>query len=182
MSQPLIVCFEDKYLKGLTSLTDAAELRSGELLPIGEAFARQWARDAHFIQYALYEPPVPSKMQFRINTVVLPQLAAHGAEVLLSVFGVDIDNPEHAGHTPESVDRMHRLVYELPDYLKPQWFYTTKHGCRFVYHLLEPIPALDAPPRHRGLLKLLAKYGVTADPACSDWTRLFRLPQVVRND
>lgn len=182
MSQPSIVCFRTKFIKGLDSLTDVPELEAGELLPIGEAFGRQWTTDAHFVQYATYEPPSPSAKQFRINSSAIPQLAAHGAEVLLSVFAVDIDNPDHGDHTDDSVDRLSRLVYGLPNSLRPQWYYTTKHGSRLLYHLLEPMPALDAPPRYRGLLKLLAKHGIAGDQACADWTRFFRLPLVVRND
>jgi len=66
----------------------------------------------------------------------------------------------------------------------PTCFYMTAHGCRLVYVLTEPVP-VEGP---RGLPDLLAglicqahMVGPMADLACSDWTRLFRLPRVMRN-
>lgn len=60
--------------------------------------------------------------------------------------------------------------------------YTTEHGARIVYVLDTPIPVDEAEAFHRWLVFQWCERGLEVDTSCSDWTRLFRLPKVLRNN
>lgn len=70
----------------------------------------------------------------------------------------------------------------------PSLIYTTTYGARFVHAYSEPVDCEVHEDILRGLVAEYAKagadlggQGLVLDPTCSDWTRFFRLPRVVRD-
>lgn len=61
------------------------------------------------------------------------------------------------------------------------YVYTTKHGARYIHVLDDGMPVDEAEAYIRGLSEQYRAAGVIMDPACDDWTRLFRLPKVMRD-
>lgn len=61
------------------------------------------------------------------------------------------------------------------------YIYTTKHGARYIHVLAEGVPVDVAEGYIRGLAEVYRAAGVVMDPACFDWSRLFRLPKVLRD-
>jgi len=96
----------------------------------------------------------------------------------------DYDNPSHASWTDQTLSAfMSNLDMLAEHYLVARCavFYTTLHGARFVYVLDTPLPVEESEPYFRGMISDAAEVGLTFDAACSDWTRLMRLPYVVRD-
>lgn len=74
-------------------------------------------------------------------------------------------------------------IDRYPNLAHPTVFYTTTNGWRMVFMWDRPIPMLGhggGLDRLRGLLVDCIVAGLPVDTACKDWTRLQRLPRVVR--
>lgn len=182
---PLIGVAPDKYSPGAESLDWEDEVARGvtalTVLPLEEAIDTCWETDAHMVCYQV----VGLDTWSRINKVVLGPLRKAGAEVQVTVFFVDVDNPDHAPWTEELARDFVASVVDAVEY-EPvlgeyHLFYPTRNGARFVYLLKDPLQPEEAEGHHRGLVQLWRRNGVNADVNCSDWTRLFRLPFVTRD-
>lgn len=153
----------------------------GELcyeLDLGRAFTRPFRTDAHFVQYTS-----PAKRRLNRDSGVVPTM---------SVIVIDVDCKHSHGTasaTPEGW-RSHmfcalsRLFADHPG----GYWYETKGGGRIVYRLPAPQTITcyhDAQEWRRDYAVTLAHlentYGIVGDQACSDWTRLFRLPHATRD-
>lgn len=180
----LRIAVGDRYMKGAESLAQGANLPEFQMVIFQQAFHETWNYDAHFVTYDVRgtEEGFP---RLRKNCAVVDELRAMGLDVVQTMFAFDYDNPEHAAWTPEGLVTFKQRVEDavLVNPLMGAWriFYTTKHGARFVYLLAEPVPVgPESEAMHRSLLRAWGQRGITLDPACSDWTRMFRLPNVVR--
>lgn len=153
-----------------------------EVLSLGDALEAEWATDAHCVSYFVEgEDAWP-----RLTKPVLKDIIQEGRRVLCSLLIFDFDNEDHAPWTEQSLDAFLSKMGELAEsgfVLAHSWaaFYTTRGGARLVYQLTEPISAPEAEARHRGVVFEFKKRGILLDQSCSDWTRLFRLPKVVRD-
>ncbi len=109
------------------------------------------------------------------------------SEVAGNVLAVDYDLPGHGEWTQELIGQVETTIVgasiNCPLIAAPSVAYKTKGGFRLVWFLSRPIPIEGA----RGLKDLLPGLvatlhiaGVHVDPTCRDWTRLFRLPRVMR--
>lgn len=122
----------------------------------------------------------------------------------LCLFAVDCDAPDHASKSPGSAWRqeMRAGVERLFAAYPGGYFYTTRGGMRIVYALPQGedglYPQVDSPAAARcwaasyrswlaevsrvsGIpVKPISGPGWGLDQACSDWTRLYRLPRVRR--
>lgn len=173
-----------KEWKGANSMDREAlaKVLPMEILRWDEAFERQWDSDAHFVCYTLRddEEQLP-----RCNKRMLPHLREIGGDLLTRVFALDFDNPGHAAWTEEALEQwLEQLIavaFEDPVLWSWALLYTTKHGARLVYILDRPIPVDEAEGFHRWLVMQWHDKGIQFDTSCSDWTRLFRLPNVVRD-
>lgn len=181
---PYVGVLPIKHIRGAENLTDAVP----ELLvkPFTQAFEFQYESDAHFVTYkAVYEgldqPSWP-----RCNLALLPRIRAAGGNLMATMLVLDYDNPGHKPWTPESWSAWLDQVAELSTVWSyaAAWtlLYNTRNGARLVYNLAEPIPVDDAEPRHKWLVREWIKRGIPFDTGCSDWTRVFRLPYVVRDE
>lgn len=153
-----------------------------EVLPLGEALETAWSTDAHCVSYCVEgEDAWP-----RLNKPVLKDIIQQGRRVLCSILIFDYDNEDHGPWTQGSLEAFLAKLEELATSgfsLATSWaaLYTTRGGARLVYQLEEPISAPEAEARHRGVVSEFKKRGIFLDQSCSDWTRLFRLPKVLRD-
>lgn len=168
--------------------TDAPRL---PVYSVAEAFTRRYTTDAHTAAYAA------TPHARRLSTGALAQ----GVHPRMVLIVVDVDHDEThrlngerakkglaAVAVPEAwrvdVDqRITRLRDEAPGLVA----YHTRGGARLVGLLATPhdiadeAAALAWKVRYaRTLARLSRLYGIVGDPACDDWTRLYRLPHATR--
>ena len=166
----------------------------GPRLPVysvGEALTRRYTTDAHTAAYAA------TPHARRLSTGAL----AKGVHPRMVLVVVDVDHHEThrlngerakkglaAVAVPEAwrvdVDqRITRLRAEAPGIVA----YHTRGGARLVGLLATPHDIADEAAAlawkvlyARTLARLSRLYGIVGDPACDDWTRLYRLPHATR--
>lgn len=176
------VAIGTRYMSGAMEWPDRT-LPQFDLVTFEAAFETEWEFDAHFVTYDV--PTLSAFPRLRKVGRALDDLRAEGHEVVQTMLALDYDNPGHAAWTPEGLVEFREQV-EAAGSLEPlivAWhcYYATKHGARFVYVLKEPVPVgKDSEAMHRSLVRAWGQRGIAIDPACSDWTRYFRLPKVQR--
>lgn len=127
-----------------------------------------WDVDAHYTQYAADR-----------------RLLKEEAEEVrwFTVIAIDLDPITTA--TDDDFWKLVIRCYKAEE--KPNLVYQTKRGAHLVWWLDPPLDdATDFERRRSHLVErlepLLDKTAYRADPACKDWTRLFRTPRCVRTD
>lgn len=176
------VAIGTRYLRGADVWPDpsATEL---DITTFEDAFTAEWPFDAHFVTYDV--PGLDRFPRLKKSGNSLANLRADGYDVVATMFALDYDNPDHSAWTPEMLEEFQDNVSRAAklDDMLDGWraHYTTKHGARFVYVLREGVPVgKESESMHKSLVRAWGQRGIALDPACSDWTRLFRLPKVVR--
>lgn len=152
----------------------------GTVLSWEHAFARSWLTDAHFVSYVLFGPEgAPLDRQPRVNKSGLAWVRAQGYAVRACSLWADLDNPGHAAWSRASKARALAEAGDAPALRDGPWYFTP-HGRR-VGRLLDHWVDVE---EHESLLvewhRALEGQGLAPDRACRDWTRMFRLPTVVR--
>lgn len=171
---------DTKYISGINDINDAAPRLRYE--PIETAFLTQWPTDAHFVCYH----PVNTDSSFpRLNKPVLPKMRLRGADIHTQILAFDFDNPGHVAWDP-ALTAQFWAAFQAAAIRQPllnqfALLYFTKAGARFVFLLDQPIPVDIAEGKHRWMVKEFGDAGLPMDKL-SDWTRLFRMPYVVRDD
>jgi len=182
MSLPLIGVMPEKTMQGANDLSD--EVSALTVLPFEEALSTPWSTDAHFVTYLVRAKGHDEKTLVRCNKALLPKIRMAGGELVTSLLVLDYDNPDHAAWTDESKGTFLSRLQDVADAWPMAWdwaaLYTTRHGARFVYVLDTPVPVDEAEAHHRWLVQQFRSRDIAIDPTCSDWTRCFRLPFVVR--
>ncbi|MGH7296780.1 MAG: hypothetical protein ACRELB_17710, partial [Polyangiaceae bacterium] len=143
-----------------------------EVMDIREAIERVYKTDAHHVCYVVEG----AKRQPRLNKPGLPYF---DRPVFTTTFVCDIDNPAHA----EWDDRLRAQAayeWETTPELGTCGVYHTLHGRHIIQPLAEPVPVTKVEPHIRRWLLSLETAGLAVDWACRDWTRHFRLANVVR--
>lgn len=177
MTLPPLLVFPTRFVAGwdgdIENLGDVeTHIVLGDLGPDFNPFCVDFETDAHCVAYGVEgEETIP-----RLN---MP--AAHTVDVKKLWMLVDIDNPGHS----EWTERLERETFEalakLPEFDHCGW-YLTKHGLRLVWPLPEPVDVEESTDyTHMFLDHVELLTGLECDRACTDWTRLFRLPFVVRD-
>ncbi|MEO7037654.1 MAG: hypothetical protein ABI548_27095 [Polyangiaceae bacterium] len=149
------------------------------MLSLGRALELGYKTDAHFTAYE-----APSTHLHRLNIESINQ----GIEVTMTSVVFDIDGPDHAAsdawrsETRGKVDALNRVHPGV-------FFYETRGGARIVYRQAEPMILRtqdDAREWSRVYAVAVAylgrRFGIVADPACSDWQRHYRLPRATRDE
>ena len=187
----------DKRQRGINSLDDDAPLLAD--LSFDAVFDREFTSDVHFFTYNLIGPDgEPDPKHPRINKRALPELRDQGAEVVTVALVMDFDLQDQEDFADLPVDDENKPLWSrdalgaflstlplIDEALRDKGIgqpivYTTLHGGRFVHRLSKPVPAEEGEDLMRGLIKVYADIGVVMDKTCTDWTRLFRAPKVVR--
>lgn len=156
-------------------------------LSFEDTFKTRFETDAHFCTYVPISGGViePEAEWPRCNKNVLPQLREIGVDLHATMLVFDYDNPGHSQWDEGSLSVFFEQLETLSESWPTAWdwtlFYTTKNGARLVYALDKTAPVDVAERHHAWLVQQFTAKGLKVDPACSDWTRLFRLPWVVRD-
>lgn len=141
--------------------------------------------DAHFAAYSRPDKPP------RLKNDALPLLGDNsGVTMVLMVFDVDCEKA-HSTKQPAS-DSWFAAECKKLDRLDTTWpgifVARSKGGYRIVYRLAKLFPICDDDAKsawtlyYRGCCAYLAReFGIVADPACADWTRLYRVPHATRD-
>lgn len=196
----------DRYASSFALLNELGLMVSEEgkpasthpALPWAAAFSTEHPTDAHFTCYyvrnrssGIPEPRAPriAKSAIALLHSDLVPAALRDIEVYGHTLALDFDLPSHGRWNPQfqaSAEEIFREYEKRQSILAtPSVFYATSGGFRLVWALAEAVPVEGA----RGLEDLLAGMvaeahisGLAVDPMCRDWTRLFRLPKVRRDD
>jgi hypothetical protein len=159
--------------------------RAGERvypLSVGYAMRRSYRTDAHFVAYA-------SATGRRLSRESLSM----GAVATIGIIAVDIDCPEVHGSSEPAPPKWRAATLDIvraiaADHGYP-YYYATRGGARIIYRL--PAPSWISCPSDESqwsmdylvtLAYLRRRYGLIGDVACSDWTRLYRLPRATRGE
>ena len=156
-----------------------ADAKLVSYLPLRVALTRSFTTDAHFAAYAM--PGHPYRLAS--GAVGHPELP-YGVRMVLALF--DIDGHQQAdveGWWSAERPKVMALRVQHPNLLA----YRTRSGYRAVGILRQPI-MLDTSgdveawrQRYLTWVAYLARcHAIQADPACKDWTRIFRLPHGTR--
>ncbi len=181
-----VLVLRDKYARGWPlrkADTPFCDRDRGASVSLSAAFAAQYPTDAHFSAYA-------SEHGVRFNSDVLqPSVVSTlpNGGVAMVAFVVDIDAPNHAPTEPWRTterDKLGRVWAAVPGF----HYFETRGGYRLVWRLSELVwirSYHDADvwtARYKAWLAgLKTLSGIEGDDACTDWTRLYRLPFVVRD-
>jgi hypothetical protein len=179
MTLPNVHVIVSKYLAGVSAPEDLVSATSLLTNPFADTFQHYYDTDAHLVTYALADgTEIP-----RINKPMLPHLRTNGQELLTMMLVLDYDTPQHSRWTETAQAQWLDALQAIDFPLAMQWslLYTTRNGARLVYVLDNPIPVDQSEKKHQWLCQEFCKHGIQIDKACSDWTRVFRLPYVVRD-
>lgn len=133
------------------------------------ALYTRYDHDAHAVQYTI---PGADRIP-RLGTGILAHVGPEDTPVVDTIL-FDVDNPDH---TPHPDPPPLAPAFDLPPWVG---WYRTRAGWRLIVILSRPVPVTQ----WRGLREcVLSDLGPVPglDNATADWTRLFRLPYVVRD-
>ena len=174
-------------IKKLDVTTAEGQMAFGQSLAqsrtsLGDALDRTWDYDAFFVGYTLVDED-GDEVGARVNKTAVASIAAAGARVVVHTLALDYDLPNHAEWTTLHREEFMEVIPGLFEGTLPEptAVYSTRAGARFVYQLSEGTTPVDAEAILGGLIETYAEVGIAVDPACKDWTRLFRLPRVLRD-
>ena len=144
-------------------------------MALPEALTKPWPTDAHLVAY---EPVTidgvgPLRLTYRA--------LSEGVSVRMALLLGDLDGPDHKATDEWRTETLAKIEASGLAY------YETRGGYRVLATLAEPITlsepsdADDWTRLYQGwIVQLKAEHGLEIDPACADWTRLYRLPCVRR--
>jgi hypothetical protein len=174
---------------------DGKPAQTWATLPAAEAFATVHKTDAHFTCYGVVNDEGALEERIpRLTKGVIPlleeyQLVRSATQVVGTAVALDYDLPGHGkwspGHWAEFLRTMAQVTTQRPLLGSPSLWYTTAGGCRFVWFLGQATPVEGAGGLEdllSGMVAAAHQAGLIVDPACRDWTRIFRLPRVLRRD
>lgn len=169
--------------KGAKSPDDQAPFLTQ--MPFDEALTSIHHTDAHFVTY-LPVGMAPGTEFPRCNKPLLGHLRTAGYDLHRTMFALDWDTPEHKPWgetiTVKAFESMFiNAVKEFPMLGDYACAYYTRSGVRLVYILDETIPVDQSEANLRWFIYNARRAGFMCDELV-DWTRLFRLPKVKRDN
>lgn len=174
---PHVLILENKRVR---SWPKTAQPKLHARIPLAQALATQWNCDAHIALYGIrgMNEPMP-----RLGKTALPRLRTMQQEPVLSSFWFDVDNPGHAPWRPEDRERLNADMAKAWRWLqRARAIYATKGGYRVVFALPYELSVEQWLGYEYALVQALQGCGLPIDLSTTgQWTRLFRLPQVVRD-
>ncbi len=176
---PRIHYMQDNFQVGAKGFSDNVQpMHCGSF---EEVLYTRHMSDAHFVSYCV---PGDDFLP-RMTIPLLSKLQAMGTNVYASMLVFDWDTPNHVPLTEglfnDFFAQLTGVASEFPLALNWTFLYPTRAGCRLLYVLKSPIVVQRAEAFHRGIVLGFKQRGIALDEGCSDWTRLFRLPFVVRD-
>lgn len=130
-----------------------------------------WPTDAHLVTYLC---PTDDGMQPRLRKIDAHE---YKYQPICEVLMADVDNPEHAAWTPETLAAAPFAMLLEEGY----GVYTTAHGYRVIAILESPVSYTEVEGYIHAMLLDLLRLRISPDSSCRDWSRHFRLPHVMRD-
>jgi len=180
ISTPCLVL--NRYVEGISNAEDLAnpETKNAALFELDDAIKHCHEFDAHLAHYALEIDGEPQESP-RLRKTSLASLRALGADV--KVHSLPIDWDHKVKWTEELMEDVWKRIDRVSnDPVLGQWAYcyTTRGGIHWIYQLEYPVSPEEAGSLMMGLVEMWRTQGFKVD-ALKDWTRLFRLPSVLRD-
>lgn len=188
---PRVLVLPTRYVEGWSgSMEELADVPVFSLVPLREALSTRWPTDAHMVQYTV---PLEDKMP-RLNKSSVAALLAGGMEASVpeqNILCLDVDLPEHGKWTWDNRDRWPPTVNQwygqlqgaleaIPE-LQHAGLYLTRAGLRLLWPLAQPIAVTLAESYMAQFIDYLTRAGMVAIDPLTDWSRLFRMPFVIRD-
>jgi len=175
-----IVVFETKYVKGWAGKTSTP--KEFGVVEAEAALHATYRTDAHFGPYhVILKDGTPHSVTPRINKKALPALRDSGCDVRFDLGVLDLDCPAAHKNKVPAPDAWRADIHAKLDLLGPKFgWYQTSRGFRFVWQLPRALPPEIYLQVLAAARRLFADVGLEAD-ALTDWSRLYRLPFVVRD-
>lgn len=180
-----VIAFPNRYTRGWPEHDDKRASRC----TVAELLTTRFQRDAHF---AAYVADVERRHTIALlqDPANAPRIAGANLRMVLAVFDVDdpvaheTESPARAEWRDVEIDKLAALLDEHPG----AFLYSTTGGHRIVYSLAKPYTLRSQrddvlwTARYKSWARYLDRqFGIAVDTSCSDWTRLFRAPFVVRD-
>jgi KaiC/GvpD/RAD55 family RecA-like ATPase len=152
-------------------------------MPLAEALTNEWQDDAHFVAYEPPDPPV------RLKSEHLTSGGSSNMHLLILEVDDSIAHTQKIPARPEwragETEKIEKLRAAHPG----AFVYETRGGYRIVQTLPRGAFKLTCPADAIGWKAFYlascdyfeSRFGIVADRQCCDWTRLQRLPFVVRD-
>lgn len=161
---------------------DGLPVNFGDASTWGEALTKHYPTPALAVGYSVVGEPRTPRLAKRDER----QIAKMGGEVLVHTLMIDYDLPKVDGQKvpwtdPDAAWDVLAKLTDSPG-LWPTAFYTTKHGARLVYVLSHMLSPQDSEHVYKNLIDELRKLGIESDENTKDWTRMFVLPYVTKDD
>ena len=200
---PFVTVLANKYLpgydgalkKGKPSLPVYDDPSSVLALPLDAALLHEWPDDAHVTTYHVsgLEAGAPAHRLNKASLVYYDACPLEPAPTT-QVIMLDVDAPEHDQNVWDELAKSDcdpEITAWFDAYadarassplISTAGIYSTRGGYRLLWALETPLP-----PRLVGnyveqlIDEIEATTQIRPDKACKDWTRLFRLPRVVRD-
>lgn len=162
---------------------EGAGTRRHKTMSVRAALEREWLGDFYLTQYSVWRDGAPLATGWRLRKAHGGQFRA-GLGVECGVRIADIDTCPKRALTADDRQRIARVMHRYP-----VCWYFTRNGFR----ILQPLTRRLSPDELETMLlrwlveleSVVDEIGIPdlrVDDSCKDWTRLFRMPRVVRMD
>jgi hypothetical protein len=159
-----------------------------DALPLEQLLQERYETDAHSACYVLTDengdsmPGIP-----RLGVGCLSEVRQNGGNVWMRAVAVDLDTEPHVPW--ESMEQAGEALELLTQLLPQAAACITQRGLRLIFkfqRLVEPedffkVAVCAAREVEAALRRIEAKFPLTVDDSCGQWSRMFRLPNVVRS-
>ena len=179
--------------KNLKGWPQASKGGAVPYVSLAKAMTDRYRTDAHTAAYCF--PSVERRLRVELlRDATNRHLVGAGVSMVVALFDVDCEQSHKAsgaiGDEPApdawwvaETEKIDALLAEHPG----AFVYRTRGGYRIVYELASPIVLQtsidDSAWRARysqWVAYLRRRFSIFADPSCSEWTRLYRLPHAAR--
>lgn len=154
--------------------------------PLSKVLTLEFADDGHFAPYSRLDAHPRLKIEALPHVGTVPMVAA--------VFDVDCEASHKAtgGSTEKPApdvwfEAERQKLVDLLGVHPGGFVYRTRGGYRIVYRLPEAFEITTETQSAwtlfyvRSCIYLTREFGIIADPACSDWTHIYRVPHATRD-
>jgi len=194
---PVVTVWPSKFVKGTEDVLfddigrpcpmdeDGANAPVLPAVAIGEAFARRYTTDAHFVPYVLTDVDGSAIDTPRVNRSATAKLEAVGLSLAFFTVPIDIDDPVAHGTGEAASDAWREaLAVRLGEVETTYFFkaltYDTRGGARFIGVLSAALRTAEYLELLAGLRHVMGVAGIVTDRLI-DVQRCYRLPFVVRD-
>ncbi len=183
-----VVLVLDRFASSYPKRVQPDELPIGHV-PIERALCNEFSWDAHVVAYCA--PTLPRRLGMNDDRsgsglAIWDRLPDDGIPMALFIADVDAKTSGATMCAEWWAAEASKVRAAFTD--QPGYAYSTRGGYRLVWSLAQPF-VIRTPLEHAvwkatylARLELLrTRYGIVADRACKDFTRLYRLPRVLRD-